>query len=405
MEKMQLDLSQIRKDTPLNQTYSYLNSAAASPPPQQVVDVISGYLQKTASVGPYLPTFRKEIYEKIDDIRAKAAEFLGANVSEVAFTKNGTEAINFIAKGLQWNKGDEVILADLEFHSNFVPWLKLESEGEIQLKVLKTDTSGLINVQELEKLITDQTRLITVSHLPNASGALQPINDICQLAKKYNVLTLVNVSQTIGLVPIDVKEIECDFLAACGRKWLRGPEGSGLLYIRESLVQQIEPSIIGWGGTTWDFDTNGFSYLPIAKRVEAGCPIVPSILGLGEAIDYAANIGVENIYERVKKLTLYMVEKLLTVPGVSIYGPQNIADRLAIIPFNIEGLCPDRITEHLEENGIIIESGTFMANTMLQQYGIDKMARFSPHYFNTLEEIDKSVEHIKNLLKKEGESE
>src|SRR5690606_10875690 len=162
------------------------------------------YVQKTASLGPYLPSFRKKVYAQLDEIRAKIADFLGANSSEIAFTKNGTEAINFVANGLRWNQGDEVILADFEFHSNFVPWLKLQNEGKIRLKVLKTDKSGLISVSEIEKLISPRTRLITVSHLPNASGALQPVEEICQIARKHNVLTLINASQTLGLVPIDV---------------------------------------------------------------------------------------------------------------------------------------------------------------------------------------------------------
>lgn len=390
-------IEQIRKDTPLHEKYAYLDTAAAAPMPIQVFDVMSEYLQKMTTQGPYLPSFRKQTYAEVDAVRVKAGEFIGATNREIAFTKNGTEAINFVANGIAWQPGDEVILADLEFHSNFTPWLKLHNEGKLTLKVLKTGKSGVIDVQELDKLITDKTRLIAVSHLPNASGALQPVEAICQLAKSRNVLSLVNASQTIGIVAIDVKQIGCDFLAACGRKGLRGPEGSGILYIREALIEAIQPVMIGWGGTTWDFETNEISYLPIAKRVEAGCPIIPSVLGLGAAIGYANAIGIAEIYDRVKELTRYAVEQMLTIPGISIYGPESLDDRLAIIPFNVEGIEPERITQFLEENGIIIESGTFMANTMLQQYGITKMARVSLHYFNTKEEINKTVQLIKTL--------
>ncbi|UFJ39259.1 aminotransferase class V-fold PLP-dependent enzyme [Brevibacillus humidisoli] len=397
-----MDIQKIRQDTPLHQQYAYINTAAASAPPQQVIDAMTGYLQKTTSVGPYLPAFRREVYAKVDEIRAKTAAFIGAKPSEIAFTKNGTEAINFVASGLNWNEGDQVILADLEFHSNYVPWLKLQNDRNVKLTVLKTDKSGVIRLDALEQAITPNTKLITVSHLPNASGALQPVKEICQLARRRGVLSLINASQTLGLVPLDVSELECDFLAACGRKWLRGPEGSGVLYIREERIGSITPTLIGWGGTSWDFDTNEYSYLPIAKRVEAGCPIIPSILGLGAAIEYADEIGIKAIYERVKKLTRYTVDKMSTVPGMEIYGPEDINNRLAIIPFNIAGLTPDRITEYLEEHHIIIEAGTFMANTMLQQYGINKMARFSPHYFNTVEEIDRAVELMISLVEQEG---
>lgn len=385
---------------PLHGNYVYVNSAAASPPPRQVVDTSIDYLQKTASLGPYLPSFREEVYQKIEETREKAAKFIGAKTSEMAFVKNGTEGINFIANGLTWNKGDEIILADIEFHSNYTPWLKLRDKKKVHLKIIKTDFSGVIDVNLIEQEISNRTKLITVSHLSNASGALQHIEKICEIAKKRDVLTLINASQTLGLIPINVQELDCDFLTGCGRKWLRGPEGSGILYIRESLVESIEPTIIGWGGTTWDFETNEYYYLSTARRVEAGCPIVPSILGLGAAIDYAQNIGIEEIVTKVEALTRYSFQQLSAIEGIAIYGPKNIENRLAIIPFNVEGLHPDEITNYLEKNNIIIESGTFMANMLLQHYGINKMVRISPHYFNTKVEIDFIVTLIKFLKKR-----
>ncbi|MGF9821169.1 aminotransferase class V-fold PLP-dependent enzyme [Brevibacillus agri] len=379
-------------------TYTYLNTAAASVPPQQVVDTMVAYLQKTATVGPYLPAFRRDIYAKVDAIRETAAAFIGAAREEIAFAKNGTEGINMIASGIRWHEGDEVILADLEFHSNYVPWKRLAEQGKIKLVVLRTDASGVISIRQLEQLITPRTRLITVSHLPNASGALQPIQEICDMASRKGILTLVNASQTLGLVPLDMRALPCDFLVACGRKWLRGPEGSGIVFIRKAQIESITPAFAGWGGTTWDFQTNEISFLPTAKRLEAGCPIIPSILGLGTALEVAQEAGVAAIYRRVKHLTSFTLEKLRTIPGVEIYGPQDETDRLAIIPFNIKGVSPDAITAFLEQHAVIIEAGTFMANTLLQQYGIERMARISPHYFNTEQEIERAIALIRLML-------
>ncbi|EJL40276.1 aminotransferase class V-fold PLP-dependent enzyme [Brevibacillus agri] len=379
-------------------TYTYLNTAAASVPPQQVVDTMVAYLQKTATVGPYLPAFRRDIYAKVDAIRETAAAFIGAAREEIAFAKNGTEGINMIASGIRWHEGDEVILADLEFHSNYVPWKRLAEQGKIKLVVLRTDASGVISIRQLEQLITPRTRLITVSHLPNASGALQPIQEICDMASRKGILTLVNASQTLGLVPLDMRALPCDFLVACGRKWLRGPEGSGIVFIRKAQIESITPAFTGWGGTTWDFQTNEISFLSTAKRLEAGCPIIPSILGLGTALEVAQEAGVAAIYRRVKHLTSFTLEKLRTIPGVEIYGPQDETDRLAIIPFNIKGVSPDAITAFLERHAVIIEAGTFMANTLLQQYGIERMARISPHYFNTEQEIERAIALIRLML-------
>lgn len=379
-------------------TYTYLNTAAASVPPQQVVDTMVAYLQKTATVGPYLPAFRRDIYAKVDAIRETAAAFIGAAREEIAFAKNGTEGINMIASGIRWHEGDEVILADLEFHSNYVPWKRLAEQGKIKLVVLRTDASGVISIRQLEQLITPRTRLITVSHLPNASGALQPIQEICDMASRKGILTLVNASQTLGLVPLDMRALPCDFLVACGRKWLRGPEGSGIVFIRKAQIESITPAFTGWGGTTWDFQTNEISFLSTAKRLEAGCPIIPAILGLGTALEVAQEAGVAAIYRRVKHLTSFTLEKLRTIPGVEIYGPQDETDRLAIIPFNIKGVSPDAITAFLERHAVIIEAGTFMANTLLQQYGIERMARISPHYFNTEQEIERAIALIRLML-------
>ncbi|MEK4171099.1 aminotransferase class V-fold PLP-dependent enzyme [Lysinibacillus sp. FSL L8-0312] len=394
-----LNMMKIQKDMPLLEHYIYLNTAAASAMPQPVVDVMASYLQKQASIGPYFPSFRQEIYAQVERIREKSALFIGAKKEEIAFVPNGSMAINYIAGGLQWEQGDEVIVLDTEMLSNYVPWLALQQQG-VQLKVLKTNAEYLVDLQELEQLITPHTKLIAFAHMSNAAGALQPAKEICQLAQQHHVLTLINANQTVGLTPIHVAELGCDFLVACGRKWLRGPEGSGILYVRQALIPALTPIMIGWGSTQWDYQNDEYSFLETAKRFEPGCPIIPSILGLGAAIDYANAIGIHSIYERVQQLTNYLVEQLSTIPGIVLYGPQNSAHRLSITPFNIEGISPDELTNELAERGVIIEAGTFMANAIMERNQISQMARFSPHYFNTFEEIDTAVSFMKEIRAK-----
>ncbi|WP_341299441.1 aminotransferase class V-fold PLP-dependent enzyme [Lysinibacillus sp. FSL H8-0500] len=393
-----IDITRIQKDMPLLEHYIYLNTAAASAMPQPVVDVMTSYLQKQASIGPYLPSFRQETYEQVERIREKSALFIGAKKEEIALVPNGSMGINYIAGGLQWHKGDEVIVLDTEMLSNYVPWLALERQG-VQLKVLPTNTEYMVDLQELEQLITPRTRLIAFAHMSNAAGALQPAQEICQLAQRHDVRTLINANQTVGLTPIDVRELGCDFLIACGRKWLRGPEGSGILYVRQVLLPTITPIMIGWGSTTWHYQQNDYSFSATAKRFEPGCPVIPSILGLGAAIDYANQIGIDHIYQRVQQLTKYLIKQLETIPGLVLYGPQNIANRLSITPFNIEGVSPEELTNYLAARGVIIEAGTFMANTIMERNHIQQMARFSPHYFNTCEEIDRAVSFIKEFIK------
>ncbi|KGR85901.1 aminotransferase class V-fold PLP-dependent enzyme [Lysinibacillus boronitolerans] len=394
-----IDMRKIQQDMPLLEHYIYLNTAAASAMPQPVVDAMTSYLQKQASIGPYLPSFRQETYAQVERIREKAALFIGAIKEEIAFMPNGSVAINYVAGGLQWKQGDEIIVLDTEMLSNYVPWLALQQQG-VQLKVLKTNDEYMVDLYALEQLITPQTKLIAFAHMSNAAGALQPAKEICQLAQQHNVLTLMNANQTLGLTPMNVAELGCDFLVACGRKWLRGPEGSGILYVREALIPTLTPIMIGWGSTQWDYQNNAYSFLETAKRFEPGCPIIPSIFGLGAAIDYANNIGIHHIYDRVKQLTNYLIEQLATIPGIVLYGPQNSAHRLSITPFNIEGLSPDELTNALADQGVIIEAGTFMANTIMERNQITKMARFSPHYFNTFEEIDTAVSIMREIQAK-----
>ncbi|WP_155592325.1 aminotransferase class V-fold PLP-dependent enzyme [Lysinibacillus cavernae] len=392
-----IDMMKIQKDMPLLEQYIYLNTAAASAMPQPVVDVMTSYLQKQASIGPYLPSFRQETYEQVERIREKTALFIGATKEELAFVPNGSMAINYVAGGLQWKHGDEVIVLDTEMLSNYVPWLALQQQG-VELKVLKTNAEYMVDLQALAQLITPQTKLIAFAHMSNAAGALQPAKEICQLAQQHNVLTLINANQTVGLTPINVAELGCDFLVACGRKWLRGPEGSGILYVRQALISSITPIMIGWGSTNWDYQRNEYSFLQTARRFEPGCPVIPSIFGLGAAIDYANDIGIHHIYKRVQQLTKYLIDQLNTIPGLVLYGPQNSAHRLSITPFTIEGLSPDDVTNYLADRGVIIEAGTFMANTIMERNHILKMARFSPHYFNTFDEIDMAVSIIKEFI-------
>ncbi|MGC7405316.1 aminotransferase class V-fold PLP-dependent enzyme [Pandoraea pneumonica] len=394
-----MDLNHITAESALAPGLVYFDHAAASVPPRCVVDTMTAYLNETARTGPYLPAFRRETYARVEQVRAATAAFVGANPSEIAFTKNGSEAISLVAAGIDWQDGDEVVLSDFEMISNQAPWLQLQAQGRVKVVVVPANADGVMEVDTLAKSLTPRTRLISMAHLPNVTGALQPIDAICALARERNVWTLINATQTVGMVPIDVRALGCDFLATCGRKALRGPEGSGFLYVREALVTQLRPALIGWWNAS--VDANGaLSLPPTAKRLEAGCPIVPSILGMGEAIAFAQSLGMADIYARVQQLTRYAVEQLQTLPGAEIYGPSKVEQRLSLVPFNVKGLEADAIVAHLEAAGVIIEAGHFMATPILKRFNIERMARLAVHYFNSEQEIDRAVALIRELLDK-----
>lgn len=383
-----MNIDTIRGDTPLTRNTIYLDTAAASLPPDAVLDEVSRYLQDTGHIGIYLPAFRKATYARVEAVRAQLAAFLNANADEIAFTKNASEAISLVARGIDWQAGDEVLVADTEMLSNLLPWKRLEATRGVRVTMVAANAEGVLSADAFERAITPRTRLVTFSHLPNSTGALQDAAAICSVARQHGVLALVNASQSVGMVATDVAQLGCDFLAGCGRKALRATEGTGFLYVRRELIEKIEPMLTGWWNGACDRATGELSFVAGARRFEAGCPIVPAILGLGAALTYAQTIGIDVIEASVRDLTAYAVSRLSALPGFELYGPRDAAQRIGIVPFNIRGVDPATIVAELERQHCIIEAGNFMADAILARYGVSTMARVSLHYFNTHDEID-----------------
>lgn len=395
---MMINWQKIYADTPVCAEYAYFDSAAAAPPPLPVIKAVKDYLDKTAYIGTYLPTFRREVYKTLEVYREKMAKFIGAQSGEIAFTKNATEAICMLARGIDWHAGDEIILPDTEMVSNVAVWQLLEKEKGIKLLRVAANKQGIIETQSIKSLITPRTRLISFVALSNVTGAIQPVAEICTLAAQYQIWTHISASQALAMLPIDVQYWQCDFLSACGRKGLRTIEGVGILYARSTLVHKLTPTLAGWWNASVNPQSGELLFSDEARRLEAGCPNVPALYSLGAALDYADTIGIQQIMLRNQTLTRYAIAALSQLPNFELYGPTDIAQRLAIIPFNIKGIDADQLTARLETDHIIIEAGHFMATSILRQYHIEKMARISLHYFNTEEEIERLVTCLKTII-------
>ncbi|MBP6082253.1 MAG: aminotransferase class V-fold PLP-dependent enzyme [Providencia sp.] len=389
---------QVYQDTLVSQHYAYFDTGAAAPPPKPVIDAVKTYLNKTAERGIYLPSFRKETYQRVENCRRKLAQFIGADETEIAFTKNGTESICLVARGISWHSGDEVILPDTEMLSNIAIWQLLAKEKGIKIVTVKADNQGVISPKTIEQAITSKTKLVSFVALSNITGVVQPVQSICEIAKQHGVLTHVSASQALGMYSINVQEWQCDFLSSCGRKGLRTIEGIGILYVRNALIPTLTPMLAGWWNCNVDANSGDITLPITAKRFEAGCPNIPAIISLDAALDYALNIGMTQIEIRNRQLTEYAMSKLSSIPNIAIYGPTNSHQRLGIIPFNIKGISSDILMQTLEAKNIIIESGHFMATAILQFYQIEKMARLSLHYFNQESEIDQLVNCIHEII-------
>jgi cysteine desulfurase/selenocysteine lyase len=383
-----------RAGTDLDPGCAYFDTAAAAPPVAAAVEAVTEYLKQTARTGPYLPSLRREIYQKLETVRENVAGFLQAKPEEIAFTRNGTESINLVARGIRWRKGDEIIVPDTEMLSNIAIWRMMQHEHGVRIVTVSGNREGLIDPASVRNAITDRTRLITFAALSNVTGAVQAVREICDVAAENKVLTHVNASQSLGMMPGGLAEWNCDFISACTRKGLRSIEGSGVLAVRESLIEQLTPALAGWWNASLDSTTGEVEFHNTARRFEAGSPNVPAILALGSAVEVAEKLGIQRIYNRIGELTHYALGRLRSLPGIEVYGPNDDAARLGIIPFNVDGLDPNELTLTLEQRGIIIEAGHFMAKPILEAYGIERMARASLHYFNTTREIDHLVATI-----------
>ncbi|WP_396452921.1 aminotransferase class V-fold PLP-dependent enzyme [Leucobacter aridicollis] len=384
-----------RAGTALDGKYLYFDTAAAAPPVIAAVEAATDYLEQTARTGPYLPSLRARIYAQLDEIRADVAGFLGATPEELAFTRNGTESISLVARGLSWNEGDEIIVPDTEMLSNIAIWRMVARETGAKIVTVNGGISGLLDPEVVRAAITDRTRLITFAAMSNVTGAVQPVREICEVASACGVLTHVNAAQALGMMPVGLDVWPCDFISACTRKGLRAIEGSGVLAVRHRHIEGMTPTLAGWWNASFD-DAGSVQFPAAARKFEAGSPNIPAILALGAAVATAAGLEIERIHARVRELTEYAAARLRAIDGTQIYGPERDEDRLGILPFNIDGTDPTQLTLALEARGIIIEAGHFMATPILAAYGVERMARVSLHYFNTTAEIDALIEAIES---------
>lgn len=375
-------------------SYAYFDTAAAAPPVDKAVEAAVNYLRTTGDVGPYLPSFRADIYDRVEEIRADTATLLQARPEEIAFTRNGTEAICLVARGLHWHDGDEIIVPDTEMLSNIAIWRMFEKEVGVTVVTVEADATGVLDATRINDAITDRTRLVTFTSLSNVTGVVQPVREICEVAAARGVLSHVDAAQSVGIMPSGFNDWGCDFISACTRKGLRGIEGSGILAVRQHLVKDLTPTLAGWWNASIDASTGEVTFPSTARRLEAGSPNIPAVLALGGALESALEAGIGHIEATVHELTTYAATGLRAIPEVDIYGPEDDSRRLGIIPFNLTTVDSDTLTTTLEERGIIIESGHFMAGPILAGYGIEKMARISLNYFNTHEEIDRLIEAV-----------
>jgi len=396
---MSINVSKARDDTP---TFAngiiYLDHAAGSVPPVQVLDATKDYLDELGKLGPVNPAFYDKASETTKETKKKLAEFINANhMDEIALTKSGSEAIGQVINGLKWKKSDEVVTSVLEIHAGYLPLVRLGRQHGVKLRVIGISKRGLLNLEALRRAINKRTRLVILMHISNSLGILQPLEEAKKLIKKSNALYLVNASQSIGQMRIDVKELDCDFLVAPCRKWLRGPQGMGFLYCKKELIDQMEPSHISWTTTKW-ISAGRYQHVGTAERFEAGELNFGAVRALNRAIDYVDEIGgIDSIRKRIQDLTGYLLNKLRESKDLEVYGEAEAGIRGGIVAFNKSSISPDNVSKEMARQRLIIEAGTFATPLVLKTYHEDKWARVCVHYFNNTEDIDRFMTALEGL--------
>lgn len=393
----------IRADIPLLEELIYLDAASTTPTPEPVLRAMQDYYHHfNANIGRGAYKTAVKATNKFENAREKIAKFINSKQNEVIFTKNTTEAINLVANGLEFKKGDSIIVPNIEHHSNFVPWLNLKDKG-VNLKIIKTDKYGVVDSSDIEKVIDKTTKLITTTHVSNSIGSCQPIFEIGDITEEYDILYLVDAAQSAGHMKFDVEKTKADFVVFPGHKGLLGPLGTGFLYCKDKVSKQLKPMNLG-GGTVSNVTENDFTLEPAPTRFEGGTQNIAGIIGLGAAVTYVEDIGIEKIEKHSVKLTRYLYDKLTDIDNVICYGDsENIH---GIVAFNIENMNAHDVAKILDEiKNICVRSGYHCAIPAIKHIGADKFGgtiRASVHYYNNKEEIQILAETVEEISKFAG---
>ncbi|MBN2488783.1 MAG: cysteine desulfurase [Methanosarcinaceae archaeon] len=386
------DVLAVREDFPVLREVIYLDSAATTQTPVQVVAAMNDYFYKYAgNHGRGAHRLAREATNHYEDARENVAKFLNVDPTKTIFTKNATESINMVAHGLEWTSGDHIVTTLIEHHSNLLPWIRLRKLG-VEVTIIEPDTNGMIVPKDVENAMTDRTCLVAVTHVSNVLGSITDVSKITKIAHRGGSKILVDGSQSAGHMPVDVGALDCDFFATPGHKGLLGPQGTGVLYVREPDI--LEPTYLG-GGTVHAVTTNGFELEPSPARFEAGTPNLPGVIGLGRAVEYVQEIGTEDIERHETSLARDAASRLEELPSVEVYGP---AKRAAVVPFNVVGLNPHDVAMILDETKkICVRSGYHCAMPSLGFLGVEGAVRASFGLYSTQEEVDIFIDTVAQI--------
>lgn len=396
-----INILELRKEFPILSTKMngrpliYLDSAATTHKPKEVIEAQAHFsLYENATVNRSIYELSTKATHRYYAARTAIAELINASeVNEIIFTKGTTEALNLLA--LSWgemvlDQEDEVIVSALEHHANLIPWQRLCEKKKAKLRIIHVNDQGELDLDSYEQMLSNRTKIVSLTHISNVTGAINPIKQMTEMAKKFGATVCIDAAQSAGHLPIDVQDINCDFLAFSAHK-MYGPTGIGILYGKKELLEKMPPLYSG-GDMVEEVNFNEATFQEAPAKFEAGTPAIVEAIGFHQAIQFIQRVGLEEIATWKMKLTQKLVEKLKKLSFVELIG--DPANRSSVVSFSIKDLHPLDIATLLNTKGIAIRSGHLCAQPLLKLFGKDQVARVSFGVYNTLEEVDLFIEYL-----------
>ncbi len=400
-------LTKIRDDFPIlksrinNHQLVYFDNAATTQKPQSVIDGISNYYKSyNANIHRGIHSLAEKATEEFEETRSLVKEFINASSeNEIIFTRGTTEGINLISSSLSkfyFNEGDEIIISEMEHHSNIVPWKMIADENKLNLKVINVSENGEIDMDHFNSLISEKTKLVSIVYISNTLGTINPVKKIIEKCKENNILSLVDGAQSSAHKKIDVTDLNCDFYVFSAHK-MYGPTGVGVVYGKEEILEKMPP-FMGGGEMIKDVSFSNTSYNNLPYKFEAGTPNIGDVIGFKEAINYIKNIGIDNIETYEISLKKYTEDALKKIDGIKVVGTAK--DKVGIFSFTTEKVHYYDLGLLLDAKGIALRTGHHCTQPLMDKYSLDGTARLSLAIYNSTEEVDYFVESLSNLIKR-----
>lgn len=395
---MNIDIHRARAETPGVNHCTHFNNCGASLPPQCVMDAVNEHLHLEAIIGGYEAAHRAQ--DKLEHTYDAIAKLINGSREEVAFIENATRAWDMAFYSFDFQPGDCIITAMAEYASNYIAYLQVAKKRGLVIKVIPNDEFGQLDVNTLEHLIDENVKLISVVHVPTNGGLVNPAKEIGVIAKANNIPFLLDTCQSVGQMPVDVDELNADIIIGTGRKYLRGPRGTGFLYVRDSLIEQLEPPFLDLQAATWT-ERDQFEIRKDARRFETWERHVAGQIGLGVAVDYALDWGLEHIYERIRVLADTMRQQLSTLPGITVRDLGR--KQCGIVSFTSDRKTPEEIQTGLSRRNINASLSQAPSTLLdMRQRELDTVIRAGVHYYNSEEEVLTLVGAVEEILKEDG---